>query len=291
MTIEKVTPIIDENGVEFYVSRDGQETGMSISGLARFIGATEGNVRKRVLNKLREAFADKTSADLNKADFAGIPEVEAVLRLLQEGGSNTGIVSGRLTSPQNAVIIPSEVCEAIIFYIAFESSWEDEIKATAKKSFRQFARYGLHKFIHKVAGFVERQEADYLLTELQKVVSNLKELDQFATEYRTIRENTTSFMPGCNDLLDEIKDQHLLEAAEDGSLSLEGWLHMKGIQLSESKYRSLSHMVAGSYKSLVKRDPNKRTFKGGAKTRYNINVYEPQHFPILQICLNKIIDS
>ena len=101
-------------------------------------------------------------------------------------------------------------------------------------------------------------------------------------------------MPGCKDLLDEIVestgDDNLYLPTEDGALSIEGWLHNKGITLTSTKFRQLAHITAATFKSMTKQDPSKAHFKlVNGKTKYNVSVYEPQHFAIIQMCFNKIL--
>lgn len=101
-------------------------------------------------------------------------------------------------------------------------------------------------------------------------------------------------MPGVKDLLDEIaettEDDNLYLPTEDGALSIEGWLHRKGISLTSTKFRQLAHITAATFKTTTKQDPSKAHFKlVNGKTKYNVSVYEPQHFAIIQMCFNKIL--
>lgn len=276
MSIEKVNPVVVDS-IEFYVSNDGTKSGMSISGLAAFITVD----RKSLVNLVDKVFDPQP----------GDTEVPELLEPFIGGSFDLGIVGSN-----GAKILSSRMCEAIIFYYAFKSN---KVSATVKENaltaYRNFANIGLHEFFCRSGGKVETNDASGLLAEFQQVLGQLKELNQFATQYKTIREKTSIFLPGANDLLDHLADESsLLEPCEDGKVSLEGWLHQKGITLSATKFRSMAHLVGSNYKAWTKKDPEKRNFKSPDKnipTKYNVYVYEPSAYPILQVCLNKILSD
>lgn len=271
--IETVKPTMHE-GIELYVSSDGKECGMSIRGLAAFIGKAESILRQRILPKLDDAEVRANELPESLKPFVG------------------KAFNCDIKGFNGAKIIPAKTCEAIIFYYAFEK--QDE---TALAAYRKFAQFGLEQWIKKAVGHIEDQNHTELLSLVKEVLTEVKELRQVSTEYKAIREKTVSYMPGANDLLDEIQkqDDNLLAPAdgvfEDGAMSLESWLFIqKGLILEKAQFYRLAKIVADTYRSLVKEDPIRRACKLNGRTKYNVSVYKREHFPILQIALNKCIN-
>lgn len=263
--IERIVPVI-EDGIEFFVSADGTKTGMSLSGLSRLCGIS------------RNAFRTSPFSFVVDSDSSEAPE-------------NLPGMYIDLIGIKGQKIVPSVTCAAIIEYYAFDSKNAND---TAKYSFRRFAVSGIDNWIRRMTGAVEDRNDGQILSLLQEVLSEVKELRQISTEYKAIREKTSTYMPGADQLLDEISTSTpLLEPCEDGSMSLEAWLKIeKHITTDKSTFHRLANIVADSYKSLMKKDPEKRHFKYKEgdkwKTKYNVSVYEPIAFPILQIAFNKV---
>lgn len=271
--IEKVKPIV-QDGIELYVSSDQKESGMSVRGLARFCGVSSTALSEKLLAKLN----DPTTLDLPEVlkPFAGMAFTRTLV------GDNKG---------GEANIIPSKTCEGIIFYYAFESKRvSDETRAQALGAYRKFAQFGLHSWILKAVGHIERNDSNELLSLVQQVLTEVKELRTVSTEYKAIREKTTTFMPGADDLLNSLSEvPDTTKALTDGSMSLEGWLSTKGITLEKAQFRRLAQIVCDTYRSLVKEDPPKAKFVTNGIAKYNVSVFKPEHFPILQIGLNKLL--
>jgi hypothetical protein len=205
------------------------------------------------------------------------------------GESFSRTVQGDAGSGRLANIVTYKACEAIIFHYAYVSNRVGkDVKQAAINAHRKFAQYGLHKWICNAVGVIENKDENELLNTVKQILSEVKELRQVATEYKVIREKTTTFLPGADDLLDELKEGKCLPSI-DGVTSLEGWLFEKGVQLSEKQFRRLAHIVCDTYRSLTKQDPQKAHCKVNGKVKYNVSVFKPEHYAILQIGLNKLL--
>lgn len=277
------------DGIELYVSSDGQYSGMSQTGLAVFVG-----IQRSTLQLLLNRIEQSSAAD---------SELSEVLKPF--AGKTFEMPDGW----NNARIIPSDLCAAIVEYYAFEPTRiSNEVKQQAQYSYRKFARKGIHHWICESVGLIEENElapSPHITQQLQEMMQtmilkldNIERLEQATTKYVAIREKTTIYYPGANELLNQLETNgnNLLEPAEDGSLSLEGWLKSKGITLDKSKFYRLAQIAAGTYKSLVKLDPPKKHFSytdtsGQLQRKYNVYVYKPEYFPILQISLNKVLSE
>ena len=132
MAIQMVQAEVD--GIEFYVSIDGTQSGMSESGLARLCGVNRFAIRllikkinepgNKELPKILEPFTGKT-LELQEAD-----------------------------NKNQAKILSSDLCAAIVEYYAFESKASNE---TARFSFRKFGSKGMDLWIKEVTGYQKDQ--------------------------------------------------------------------------------------------------------------------------------------
>lgn len=285
--IEKLTSI-EKDGVEFYVNSLGTKTGMSQRGLARFCGV---NI-KTLINLLKKVGdgqnGSKITETINTEGFSpmaknNIPEIFSSFV--------DGLYLEKIETDNGAKIVKSNVCEAVIYYYGYIStSVADEVRNISKHSHRKFAQIGLHEWIKQTVGVIERHDTDELKSMLNRVLDKMDSLEKVTIEYKAIREKTTSHYMGMDQLLTELqKDNNLLEPTEDGSLSLEGYLHQNGITLSRTRFRSLAIMVSQSYKSLTGTEPEKAHFTIDNKKKYNVFVYKPVYFPMLNMCLTKAI--
>lgn len=271
--IIKVNPVVVDS-IEYYVSDDAKESGMSISGLARLIGVDRTTISRINIDNIRDV--------LKEEDFS--------LKLLQDG-----IFNPCVECYNGAKIIKSECAALIIRYYAFhKDKISEEVKQQARFVYHKIATKGIHKWICETVGIIEDKNEARLIAQFQEMllplIEEIKESKQVAKEFKAIRQHTDSYMPGVSQLMDNITETPLLKETNDGYISLEGWLFQKGISLKDSKFRSLARQVADTYKSLCKCDPEKRHFKeDGKRTKYNVSVYKPEHYAILQICLEKVL--
>ena len=147
--VEIVKPMIAENGIEFYVSSDGEKSGISISGLARLCGVAENSVR-HLVNSVR-----KESTPKALKSFTG-----EVLHLA-------------MTSEQQAKIVTNEAAAEIIFYYAFESESAND---TAKFTARKFATMGMHNWIKKITSFDCNSDIKSLTATVNSLVKSVDSL-------------------------------------------------------------------------------------------------------------------
>lgn len=130
------------DGIEFFVSNDGDEAGMSQLGLAVFNGVAESTLRA-----LATSFSNSgklPSETLEALRFKGLQIVD---------------VPGLPGKPVK--FIPAELCEAITFYYAFEAQRvSPEVRDHARKSYRKFAAIGIKTWILEVTGYTPNLTPD-----------------------------------------------------------------------------------------------------------------------------------
>jgi len=248
---------------------------MSMRGLSRFCNIPFSTLRESILVKLEE----------NSLNGNNLPEV---LKPLYGKAFHRTVLGEK-----GAKIVTAEAVEAIIFYEMTEKNNE-----TAKYAYRKFAQKGIHQWIKETVGYIEQQNQDKLLTMMQEVLQKVETLTEVCKKYNTIREKTTTVMPGAGVLLDKLEqpsDNDVLPPESgvfpDGKYSLEAWLYYekKRLTMPKNTFLSLSHIVAGTYRSLVGQDPEKRHCVVDGRKKYNVSVYAREHFTILQIALNKFL--
>ena len=277
---ELVSPVFIED-IEFYVSSDGNDSGMSISGLARLIGKTESSLRQGLIAAL-----DKSSrlTDGTISVSGSFP----ISKYLEPFVGNVFTLRGA----KGAKVMSSTLCAEIIRYFAFEENSESAMFAYTK-----FARGGLHQWIKDATNSIEDRDDSRLLATMQEILSEVRGLKEVSKRYTAIREKTSTYMTGTDDLLNLLEDNSgILPSANDGlfpdgKMSLEAWLYYKkdGLTLPRPLFRRLASIVAETYRSLVKDDPEKRHCIVAGKKKYNVSVYSEIHFPILQVALNKVM--
>jgi hypothetical protein len=151
------------------------------------------------------------------------------------------------------------------------------------------AKKGFDTYVKEFVGYIERHDTNAILNILHEMNQKVDSL----TEYKSIREKTTSHFVGLDKMLNELSVYS--ESNPDEYISLEGWLWLKeGLVLSETKRRSLSILVGQTYKSATGKDAIKGHYEykdntGELTKKYNVYLYQPKHFPILRMCLNKVL--
>jgi len=269
MTIQMVQKEVD--GIEFYVSADGTQSGMSESGLARMSGVD----RSSVHNLLQKAAADKK-----------VPEtLKPIL------GKDFYLLIG---ADKNAQVVPANICALVIEYYAFESKAANE---TARFSFRKFASKGISSWIKEITGYKEDQipESKEILSILKEVLTKVDSLEKDSKEYRNLKGRSVQVFPALDKTLEEfaIEGESLLEENPQ-NYTLTEWVHLtkRGITLDNSTKHRFALLVSETYKSVTGNEPKKehRQDKETKKRNNSVSVYSYTEFPILQLAWNKLFN-
>jgi hypothetical protein len=272
MQTEIVKPVVDENGIEFYVSKDGAQTGVSISGLARLCGVDVSTVRKML------------TGDRAK-------QASKILKTFEGELFHLG-----LTSEQQARIVTTEAASHIIFYYAFESSAAND---TAKFTARQFASIGLHNWIKQVTGFAEDSDIRSLTTTVNSLINSVDSLTQEVKSWRTVKRVADESMNGVTLLIKEIEkseadrleEEYILAPADIQTWSLTEWLaEFKGVKLDSNKMKGFGRVVAETYKAMTQ-EPIMKDYRIVNGNQAKVAVYSKKDFPILTVSFTKFVMS
>lgn len=271
--------------VIFYLSTDQQISGISLNGLSNLTNVPSSTLRTRLGIVVKEAL---NTVESNNNDDLGI--------VVKEDIYIKGIFENK-----NINIIPSTIASDIILYYAYESDKAStEVKEHCKKVFKTFAQKGLHQWIKESTGAIESSNLELIRQAIQPLLDEIKDVKQNSTKYIAIRNTTKTSMIGLDELLDNLESQDdevdtnnpLLQPTEDGYISLEGWLLSQGFTLNHSKFMSLAKLVGANFKVMYKKDPEKRQFTlPNGRTKYNVNVYPQDSYPLLIACLNKLTSN
>ena len=257
MSVELVKPqVID--GIEFYVSNDAEQVGVSVTGVATLSGVSHQAMSNLIATKSR---------------------LEAL------GLNDSNVFHSQLTSENGrATIITSEAAVKIIEYYAFESRNPSK---TAQFSFRKFASMGFDSWVKSITGHAQSQDTQSILTAIQEVLTNQAEMKQEiqelkieVKEYRDIRGVTTVVYANLDQMLNSLPNSRKALPSSELTTCKE-WLSDKGITLDLPRLSSFGRQVADTYKSMTGcKPPNKNTLVNGKWVNIGKG-YKQEHFTMI----------
>ena len=244
-TLEIVSPTIVD-GIEFYVSADGKQSGVSQAGLARLCG-----VGTSTINQI--------STDVQGSGASAKAPVELVKQLSR----NTFHLP--LTSTKQVKVIDSKAAARIIRYYAFETKRPTK---EAKYSLGKFAEIGIDTWIKEVTGFAESNDIAGMFksisSQLNLMASEITEMkvQLIQTEgYRAARVE----LGGLREWMETIEAKEFLESSKkideaEPVYTLNEWALMAqdGLILSRSNKHSIANMVSSVYKMMALEMPPKK---------------------------------
>jgi hypothetical protein len=272
--------------VVFYLSTDQQISGISLSGLAALLKVGKKNIKETIERRGVPKTEEKSIESNNNSNLQPVQSLSYI-----EGIYNNYKIN----------IIPSNLVTNIIMYYGLESKEvSEDTKNVCRTLISKFIHKGLHQWIKESVGAIESSNLDLIRQAIQPLLDEIKDIKDNSAKYVAIRNTTKTSMIGLDELLNNLESQEedtevnnpLLKPTEDGFISLEGWLLSQGFTLNHSKFMSLAKLVAANFKVLKKKDPEKRQFTlPTGRTKYNVNVYPQDSYPILITCLNKLTSN
>lgn len=155
--------------MEFLVSNNGEQIGMSRAGLAALTG-----VNPSALTHLLTAYDNMhklPSKTLEAIRDKGLKTLTIPASDVEDGRG------------KDTVFIPAELCAAIIKYYAFESkSITVAVKDKAEYAFDQFATIGIKTWILQVTGFKSSSGQD-IAPMLQTILNQMQEVRDLSQRY------------------------------------------------------------------------------------------------------------
>jgi|SanBayMetagenome_1026888.scaffolds.fasta_scaffold00372_5 hypothetical protein len=235
--MEIVTPYKSEDGITFYISNDGKQTGISIVGLERLLGLDPRScLFTKSQNKLlwRMSIGDdplETDPECLKPLWGKVFEPTAV-------GSD------------GARIVRSQTMVAIIEYYAF-----DRNNPVAKHSFRAFANIGVDNWIKQTVNYTVDEKQNEMLNMLRQLHQDMQIVKTKVEKLERLDGITVTLYPGAKHINDGLSSTNQLMLMDDRLYSAKDWLASKGVKLTHGGYISFGHLVAQTYKTLTGKNP------------------------------------
>lgn len=271
-SIERVEPVVVD-GIEFYISKDGKQCGVSQAGLMRLIGCSKG----LIYSMCQELSGESDPSKLTKY----------VLEL-----SPSEVFYLPISSNQQAKVISSAYVSAIIEYYAFERNMP-----TAKFSFRKFSRIGIDTWIKDVVGYASNPDQSQLQASINQVIEmlgntneRLKVLEQQTAGYRKVSIE----LPGLREWMSNVdtQEQLALEATDHEDLfTLSEYLKLeKGLVFDKRLMARFSNQVSYVYKTMSLEAPGKKqTQSANGYKSPPTNAYARRDFPMLDIAFKQVM--
>lgn len=267
-TLVKVKPVTVD-GVKFYVSPDGSETGVSVNGLARLAG-----VDPKAIQQL-----------LGLSKEVRMYGVAKWLEPLTDELFSPGCIG-----TDQAKIVTSKVAAEVIAYYAYDSKVAN---ATARYSAKQFMALGMDGWIKTLTGYSSNESQNTEMKDafksamseaLSEMAAEMKaevqKIQASSDKYNNIKATTGSTFKGLDRMLDSISDQPALPPADD-NYTVAGYLKQKKVAMSRQELAKFSMDVAGTYRTITGKEPKK------IKSFNSVNVYSTAELPILDMALAK----
>ena len=264
------------NGIEFYVSNDGQKTGMSITGLARCCG-----VHQTTLSKF-----------LNNSDSMA----SAAFKTLKPfAGKVFHSMACDEKAELNAKIVTSDVCAAVISYYAFESkSVKNDI---AKQTLLKFASIGIDTWIKQLVGYKNDNEKIILtlssiLKEVEQIKKDNETLKPIVAKYINVKDGVKTTFPGLDQVFETMENEKYKQLTSADKVTLSDWLRNKRVLLTNGGYCAFGRMVSECYKAMKMEEPKKGNMKkANGKWSMNVRLYSQKDYPILEMALKQFLSK
>lgn len=267
-----------KDGIEFYVSDDGETTGMSINGLSRCCG-----VDRKTIKNILENGQGGSSVILKPECFTGNVFIDL------RGGA----------SENNARIVASNVCAELITYYAYKS--KNHTNDIAKNTLDKFIKNGIDNWIKDAVGYVEEtvpyktlttkdiaDKLSIILQEIQIVREANDELRPLAVTYIKVKDGVRTQYPGLDEIIESIEDENTPKLLPGEKVTLSDWVRSKKINLTRGGYCAFGRMVSETYKTMRRDMPNKgNRKKSNGKWSMNVTLYGEEDFPILESALKQ----
>lgn len=275
--MEIITPYKNEDGITFYISNDGKETGISIAGLERLLGL-ESNSRlfTKSQNKLMWRMVEEDSPLEN--------DPKCLKPLWGKVFNPNGVGS------DGAKIIRSEVMVAIIEYYAFERN-----NPVAKHSYRAFAKIGVDTWIKESTGYALEDKYDNLLGLVQELLTEVKVVRYKVDKLDKLESTMVTLYPGARHITEGWSngDKTL---SDDNIYTIKDWLQLNDVTLDKSSYHSLALLAAETYRTLTGKNPVIKykdiVTKKGRKNKMKVgNGYKLIDFYILEAAFKKLLSK
>lgn len=259
-----------KEGIEFYVSGDGNQSGMSIRGLA-----------------LSSGVHHKTLTGLLNGVAAGTTTIESLKPFKDKVFLDVSVAG----SAHNTKVVSSVVCAKVITYYAFQSKSAKNDKA--KDTLSKFAAIGIDNWIKEISGYDIGDEK--ILNKLSLIYDQLQELNEFKTlaaSYIKVKDGVKTTFPGLDEIIESIEEDLVPKLLPGSKVTLSDWVRSKRINLNNGGYCAFGRMVSECYKTMKRQEPKKgNRKKSNGKWSMNVRLYSEEDYPILESALKQYMST
>ncbi|MGL5077326.1 MAG: hypothetical protein ACRDBG_16070 [Waterburya sp.] len=288
MSNEIVRPVI-KDGVEFYCSTDGRQTGISQSGCARLCGVDERQIR-RILTELQAVGRSAEKPDSDENNKVSETVKNAVTYVAQQFEGVRLYLD--ITSAQQAKILDSKVVALLVTYFAFEKNME-----VARYSLGKFASIGVNKWIQDVTGF-QSDNSQLLLESINQTMGKLlikvERLEAIEEETLGYRKATVT-MPVLEKWMlevNELEKAKILEPSEELYTIKECVeLIYPNCTISSTILKKLALKVSQTINALSDKPVSKKDTPNGKGFKMRVNGYTAAQIPLIRLCLQSIMSE
>jgi hypothetical protein len=263
----------ENNGILFYVNQDGSECGISRTGLAKLTG-----ISARSLGRLITVMGGGTADTKQEMPVSLIPCREMAVTL-------------RRSSINNADVIPSKMCVAILKYYAFEQKNDVALYSCSK-----FMDIGIDSWIKDVVGFSNSDKSMALLESINATmgklmvkVTRLEEIEEETAGYRKATVTMPLLEKWMNELTEEAKAKVLAPAEELFTIKEAVAIEFVGTVFSNTVYKKLALKVGQTIAALTDAPHKRKLTKNGKGYDQEVNAYTRAQLPLIKLCMMSIL--
>lgn len=244
MSIEIVAPRVSEDGITFYVSADGSQTGVSIRGLENLLGMTPSGC----------LFRESRYPILFRMSTTTV-QLESDPKSLEPCWGN--VFTPQLRGTDNAKIVSSKAAACIIKYFAIVKQ-----NTFADASLNHFLDKGFDTWVKEVVQFSSEPTLNkQLLESLNRLSEKMEAVAAKVAKWDKIEGITATVYPGMQFINDSLSVEDISKVLPTHELfTVKEWLAMKGVVLDKSTFCSFARQAADTYKTMTgERPPFKYT--------------------------------
>lgn len=277
MDIEIVSPMMSDDGIIFYVSASGTQTGISIAGLEKLLGFKPHSAlfnEKRFITLYRMSIND--------------PLRETDSKWLKPAWGN--VFYPLLKGSDGAKIVTAKAATCIIKEYAFGK--QNEI---AMNSLDGFLDKGFDTWVKEVVNFATEPTLNsQLLDALKQMNEKLDSVASKVSKWDKIEGVTATVYPGMKMLNDSLSIADISKLLPTQELfTVREWLTLKGIVLDKSTLYSFARQAADTYKTMTGKRPESKTStsKTTGKGKRDGNGYRVVDFTILDTAWQTFVNK
>lgn len=278
LTSARANPLKAADGSIYYVSDDGQTTGVSIKGLEKLCGLPQSGAMFGVKNKVMHDLTQPPSSRRTTP-----PVLEHV---------QGKVFVPDLLGADNAKIVTQEATIAIVTYYASVGNPE------AVTSLAAFTSNGFDNWIKGIADHPsDDRRYDELAKKFEQLADVVQQMQGDVADYRNLSSNAKEVLPGLGRINESLTKPRSKILADPDLYTIEEWLVKTGRTMSDADLRNLRLKASQTYQTLKGCSPEKKKkpyTNIHSKVTYMISGgygYRASEFQVLEEAYKAVMDG